>query len=156
MGNKRAPSEDTDCAIIRSLGVIGDWWSILIVRDALAGKRRFGEFQASLGVAKNILSTRLKVLVEHGVLVTAPASDGSAYREYVLTEKGSQLYLVVAALWQWGEKFCFAPGELTHDLVDKETHRPLRTIELRASTGGIVGPGDIRKIPRSNAKAEPP
>ena len=67
---------------------IGDGWSLLIVRDAFDGLRRFGEFQKNLGMAKNILSDRLRTLTAHGILEAAPASDGSAYQEYVLTEKG--------------------------------------------------------------------
>ncbi len=77
----------TECPIARSLDEIGDWWSLLIIRDAFLGKRRFGEFQKSLGAAKNILTTRLRVLVDDGILTTVPASDGSAYQEYVLTRK---------------------------------------------------------------------
>src|SRR5271154_4427394 len=79
------------CPIARTLDVIGDWWSLLIVRDAFLGKRRFGEFQTSLGLAKNILSTRLRKLVSHGILEARPASDDSAYQEYALTEKGRSL-----------------------------------------------------------------
>src|SRR5206468_11869696 len=80
----------------------GDAWSMLVVRDAFAGKRRFGEFEKSLGVAKNILTVRLRKLVALGVLEQVPAADGSAYREYALTEKGRGLFLVLVALGQWG------------------------------------------------------
>ncbi len=156
MKGKRTNLEGKPCAIARALGVIGDWWSILIIRDALAGKRRFGEFHASLGVAKNILSTRLQKLVEHGVLSVASASDGSAYREYVLTPKGEKLYLVTAALWQWGEEFCFAPGELGYDMVDKETRKPFQPLELKAKSGRIAGPRDIRAQPRDKSKLARP
>jgi DNA-binding HxlR family transcriptional regulator len=148
---KRAEFGDKACAIARALGVIGDWWSMLIVRDALAGKRRFGEFQSSLGLAKNILSTRLQKLVEHGVLAVVPASDGSAYKEYALTAKGEKLYLLTVALWQWGEEFCFAPGELTYDIVDKETCKPLQPLELKAADGRIIGPRDMRAMARPAA-----
>lgn len=153
MKGKRTPLEGRACAIARALGVVGDWWSMLIVRDALAGKRRFGEFQSSLGLAKNILSTRLQKLVEHGVLTAVPASDGSAYKEYVLTAKGEKLYVVMVALWQWGEEFCFAPGELTYDMVDKETCKPFRPLELKANDGRIIGPRDMRPLARPAATA---
>jgi DNA-binding HxlR family transcriptional regulator len=82
---------------------VGDWWSLLIVRDAFAGRRRFGEFQRGLGIAKNILTDRLRRLAADGVLEQVPTSDGSAFMEYVLTEKGRGLFLVVVALGQWGE-----------------------------------------------------
>ncbi|OYU74580.1 MAG: transcriptional regulator, partial [Alphaproteobacteria bacterium PA3] len=77
---------------------MGDWWSLLIVRDALDGVRRFGEFQRSLGVAKNILSARLRALQAQGVLEQVPASDGSAFLEYQLTPKGRDLFEVVVSL----------------------------------------------------------
>ncbi|MDM0042748.1 helix-turn-helix domain-containing protein [Variovorax sp. J22G21] len=143
MKGKRTTLETSTCAIARSLETIGDWWSLLIVRDALAGTRRFGEFQRSLGLAKNILTTRLRKLVACGVLTTAPASDGSSYREYVLTEKGERLYLVVASLWQWGEEFCFPPGQLSYDLVDRQTHEKLRPLELKSQDGRTLGPHDF-------------
>ena len=85
---KRTSFEGDACPIARSLEAIGDWWSLLIIREALFGLRRFGEFQSKLGMAKNILSARLRALVDHGILTTAPASDGSPYEEYVLTPKG--------------------------------------------------------------------
>ncbi len=85
---KRTSLEGAECPIARSLDAIGDWWSLLIIRDALLGRRRFGEFQKSLGLAKNILTVRLRTLVDKGILKTAPASDGSAYQEYVPTPKG--------------------------------------------------------------------
>ncbi|HEX7962304.1 MAG TPA: helix-turn-helix domain-containing protein [Terriglobales bacterium] len=152
MKGKRTTLETSPCAIARSLEVIGDWWSLLIVRDALAGKRRFGEFQQSLGLAKNILTTRLRKLVACGVLSTAPASDGSAYKEYILTERGERLYLVVAALWQWGEEFCFPSGQLSHDLVDRQTHQKIRPLELKSQDGRTLGPHDF--IPRPVKREE--
>src|SRR5512146_1933979 len=79
------------CPIARTLDVIGDWWSLLIVRDALRGMRRFSEFEKSLGVSKNILTRRLRTLVKQGILERAPATDGSAHREYRPTAKGRSL-----------------------------------------------------------------
>ena len=95
------------CPVARSLDVIGDWWSLLIVRDALRGARRFSEFERSLGVAKNILTTRLRKLVAAGILTTAPADNGSAYKEYLLTSKGKALRPVIRSLWAWGANHQF-------------------------------------------------
>lgn len=92
-----------DCPVARTLDLVGEWWTLLILRDALMGLRRFSEFQQSLGMAKNILSARLRKLVENGILEVQPASDGSAYHEYVVTEKGRSLGGVVQALREWGE-----------------------------------------------------
>lgn len=97
---RRKSLQGEACPIARSLDVIGDWWSLLIVRDAMLGLRRFGEFQKSLGLSKNILTQRLKSLVANGILDSVPASDGSAYRDYVLTRKGRDLSTVLIALRQ--------------------------------------------------------
>lgn len=130
------------CPVARSVDAIGDWWSLLIVRDAFDGSRRFGEFQRSLGVAKNILTTRLRVLEQAGVMRTAPASDGSSYREYVLTDKGRALFPVIVALRQWGESHCFEPGEAHSRLLDRRTGGPLSPLEIRAGDGRPVGPDE--------------
>ncbi|CAI2929385.1 Uncharacterized HTH-type transcriptional regulator yybR [Serratia entomophila] len=105
---KRKSLEDAQCPVARTLDVIGEWWSLLIVRDAFDGVRRFSEFQKGLGMAKNILSTRLRTLVAHGVLEVVPASDGSAYQEYALTAKGRALFPVIVGLRQWGGIICSA------------------------------------------------
>src|ERR1700747_279589 len=86
------------CPVARSLDTIGEWWSLLIVRDALTGIRRFSDFQKSLGLAKNVLSARLKKLVACGIMEQVPASDGSAYREYALTQNGRELFRCIFAL----------------------------------------------------------
>ncbi|MFP3498702.1 helix-turn-helix domain-containing protein, partial [Pseudomonas sp. SIMBA_059] len=75
---------NAQCPVARALEVLGDRWALMILRDAFDGLRRFSEFQKNLGLAKNILASRLKLLVESGLLMTQPASDGSAYKEYVL------------------------------------------------------------------------
>ncbi|WP_246052916.1 winged helix-turn-helix transcriptional regulator [Actinocorallia herbida] len=144
----RTRFDDSDCPVARSVDAIGDWWSLLIVRDAFDGSRRFGEFQRSLGVAKNILTARLRALVAGGVLASVPASDGSAYREYALTPKGEALFPVIVALRQWGEQNFFAPGEAHSELVDRRDGRRLRALEVRAEDGRRLDPGDtaVHKI----------
>src|ERR1700744_2224429 len=92
---RRTSLREADCPVARSLDTIGDWWSLLIIRHAFDGMRRFGEFQKSLGVAKGILSARLNSLVNADVLALVAAANGSAYKEYVLTEKGRCLFHVI-------------------------------------------------------------
>jgi DNA-binding HxlR family transcriptional regulator len=139
---RRISHETTSCPVARSLDAIGDWWSLLIVRDAFRGKRRFGEFQKSTGAAKNILTTRLRSLVEFGILEMAPASDGSAYQEYTLTEKGLDLFPVVTALWQWGERHFFESGEDRPALCDRLNEKPLPKLEVLAADGRRLRPAD--------------
>ena len=132
------------CPVARSVDAVGDWWSLLIVRDALTGKRRFGEFQKSLGVAKNILTARLKKLVADGVLELIPATDGSAFKEYALTRKGRELLPVIVALGQWG---C---ADAEFRLVDRKKGRPVK-LELRSEDGRRLAPDDVQLVPTSEA-----
>jgi len=143
---KRKRLDTAKCPLARALDVIGDWWSLLIVREAYLGKRRFGEFHASLGLAKNILCTRLQNLVLHGVLKLGPASDGSAYQEYALTEKGRSLYIVLVALRQWGERCLFEEEELELLLVDRQSGQPVKPLELRSQDRRLLGPADLQVI----------
>ena len=139
---KRTSFEGAECPIARSLDVIGDWWSLMIIRDALLGVRRFGEFQKKLGLAKNILTVRLRALVDQGILKMAPASDGSAYQEYVLTPKGRGIFPILVALRQWSEEFDDRPDEIGTILVDKEKGRPVRRLELYSQDGRLLTAAD--------------
>ncbi|GAA5073142.1 DNA-binding HxlR family transcriptional regulator [Thermocatellispora tengchongensis] len=153
---KRTRLDDSDCPVARSVDTIGDWWSLLIVRDAFDGSRRFGQFQRSLGVAKNILAARLRALVAAGIFEVVPAADGSAYQEYVLTPKGRDLFPVIVALRQWGETHSFTPGEPHSRLVDRLTGRPLAPLRVEADDGRAVEPGDtvVIKVDRESPRAK--
>jgi DNA-binding HxlR family transcriptional regulator len=150
---KRTSLEHDDCPIARSLDAIGDWWSLLIIRDALVGRRRFGEFQNSLGLAKNILAARLRTLVDQGILKMAPASDGSAYQEYVPTPKGRGTFPILVALRQWSEEFDERPEEIATILVDRKNGRPVRKLELRAQDGRLLDAADTALKPRPVTRA---
>src|SRR5712671_118713 len=145
---KRTSLEDAECPIARSLDAIGDWWSLLIIRDALLGARRFGEFQKSLGLAKNILTVRLRTLVDQGILQMAPASDGSAYQEYVLTPKGRGIFPILVALRQWSEEFDERPEEIATVLADRKTGKPVRRLELHSRDGRLLSAADTTLKPR--------
>jgi len=149
---KRTSLESDACPIARALDKIGDWWSLLIIRDALLGRRRFGEFQKSLGAAKNILTTRLRMLVDEGILETVPASDGSAYQDYMPTEKGRGVFPVLVALRQWSETFDANPDEIDTLLVDREKGLPVRKLELYSQDRRLLGVGDTILKPRRAAK----
>jgi DNA-binding HxlR family transcriptional regulator len=151
---RRTSFAKAECPIARSLDAIGDWWSLLIIRDAFLGKRRFGEFQKSLGMAKNILASRLRTLVEDGILATAPAADGSAYLEYVLTAKGRGIFPVLVALRQWNEEFDDRPEEIATALVDRETGQPVRKLELRSQDGRLLDTGDTELKPNPGLRRQ--
>jgi DNA-binding HxlR family transcriptional regulator len=149
---KRTSFESDACPIARALDKIGDWWSLLIIRDALLGRRRFGEFQKSLGAAKNILTTRLRMLVNEGILEMMPASDGSAYQDYVLTEKGRGIFPVLVALRQWSEAFDDNRDQIDTLLVDREKGLPVQQLELYSQDRRLLRAGDTTLKPRRAAK----
>src|SRR5436190_13953382 len=134
---KRKAFQEDACPVARSLEAVGDTWSMLIVRQAFAGDRRFGEFEKSLGVAKNILTVRLRKLVALGVLEQVPVE---AHHEYALTEKGRGLYLVLTAIRQWGEG-CGGPADYT--LVDRRDRKPVKPLAFHAHDGRELGAGDM-------------
>jgi DNA-binding HxlR family transcriptional regulator len=144
---KRTSLKSSTCPVARTMEVIGDCWTMMIIRDAMLGARRFGEFQKSLGLAKNILADRLKALVEDGILSLKPAADGSAYQDYVLTDKGRAVLPIMVALRQWGQDHAFRPGEDTTVMVDRKSGKPIRRLELRAADDTLLGYGDVRIEP---------
>ncbi|MER1077046.1 helix-turn-helix domain-containing protein [Pseudomonas aeruginosa] len=144
----RRPANDEPCPVARAVDVVGDRWSLLIVRDAFDGTRRFGDFQRSLGMARNILSDRLRKLVDAGILETRDASDGTAYQEYVLTPQGESLFPVVVALRQWGEQHLFKRGERHSVLIETRTGKPIPHMAPVAKDGTVLPPSmtEVRKV----------
>lgn len=113
---------DPDCPVARTLDLVGDRWSLLIVRDAMDGARSFTEFQQRTGIARNILTDRLRKLTAHGILAQQTAPSGRRL-QYVLTDVGRDLFPVLLTLRQWGERHAFAPGEAHSTLVDRQGAR---------------------------------
>lgn len=109
---------DPDCPAARTLDLVGDRWSLLVIRDAMDGARSFTEFQRRTGIARNILTDRLRKLTAHGLLDRRTAPSGRR-QEYVLTGAGRDLFPVILTLRQWGERHAFAPGETRSTLVDR-------------------------------------
>lgn len=140
-----------ECPVARTVDVIGDRWSLLIVRDVFDGIRRFSELQRNLGLAKNILSTRLRELVAQGILEVVAAADGSAYHEYALTQKGRELFSIIVALRQWGETHLFDEGEPHSALLDTENELPVR-LEVTNAAGRPISAADafVRKVSASS------
>lgn len=137
---KRKSMKADSCPVARALDAIGERWCLLVVRDAFDGARRFGDFQRRLGVARNILADRLRVLVEQGVLAVQPAADGTAYQEYVLTARGESLFPVIVALRQWGERELYRAGEAHSQLRDRRDGQVLAPMLPRAADGRLLAP----------------
>jgi DNA-binding HxlR family transcriptional regulator len=107
---QRTSFEDVNCSIAQCLEVVGEWWSLLVVRDAFLGVARFDDFQARLGISRNILNQRLNHLVDNGVLKRVPYQDHPPRSEYRLTDKGRDLWHVVTAMRQWGDRWAAPAG----------------------------------------------
>jgi DNA-binding HxlR family transcriptional regulator len=128
------------CPVSRTVDVVGDKWTLMILRDAFEGLTRFTQFQRSLGVAKNILSGRLRHLVDAGVLSVRPSADGSAYSEYVLTPKGRELFHLVVALREWGADNAFDDVEPRTTFVDTQTGESLPRLRYEMPDGEEIRP----------------
>jgi DNA-binding HxlR family transcriptional regulator len=130
------------CPVAAALDAVGEWWSLLVVREAFGGARRFDELQARLGIARNILARRLRALVEHGVLERRRYQDRPPRFEYALTEKGQALYPVIVTLFTWGSRW--APDARPAALVDAATGRAVEPVLVDRRTGARVEPGAVR------------
>src|SRR5580693_5982033 len=134
------------CPIARSLDRVGEWWSILILRDAFYGLRRFDEFQKNLGVAPNILTRRLNRLVESGLLERRPYSEHPPRDEYVLTERGRDFRPVLLALLAWGNRHFALEGRAVV-VIDAETGLEADPVLVDRVSGKTMVPPAFRSVP---------
>jgi DNA-binding HxlR family transcriptional regulator len=135
--------DDSNCSVARALNQVGDWWSLLVVLHAMYGTRRFVDFQQELGIAKNILCDRLARLVDNGVLKKVDVGEHGSRFEYRLTEKGRDLFPVVVALLQWGNKWNPAPDDASLDLSDRTTGQPIQTVQVQNAEGEPITVRDV-------------
>ncbi len=131
---KRKNFADMQCPVARGLEHVGEWWSILIMRDALNGLTRFDAFQKSLGIAPNMLTRRLSALVEAGLLERRNYQQRPPRHEYVLTDRGRDFRLVVMSLLAWGNRH-FAPEGKSVVMVDVDTGLEAEPIMIDAISG---------------------
>lgn len=129
-------TSDLDCAIAQAAGVVGDWWSLLIVREVVGGTNRFEALQRELGVSRKVLTQRLNALVEHGVLQRVPYQDKPVRHDYVLTAAGEGLLPVLVSLQDWGTRFVMGDGSLTATSASTS----LEARRVNALLGGRVPP----------------
>jgi DNA-binding HxlR family transcriptional regulator len=134
------------CPIARSLERVGEWWSILILRDAFAGMTRFDAFQKSLGIAPNMLTRRLTALVEAGLLERRRYNEHPPRDEYLLTERGRDFRPVLLAMMAWGNRH-FAPEGATVLIVDAATGAPADPVLVDRATGRAVDSPDYVLAP---------
>ena len=154
---QRTSFEEMNCSVAQCLEVIGEWWSMLIVRDAFLGVTRFDDFQARLGISRNILNQRLNGLVDHGVLERVQYQERPPRSEYRLTDKGRDLWGVLTTMRQWGDRWAApngprvetvhtACGHVAHAVhVCSECGESIDARSVKAVAGAAARPGDFER-----------
>ena len=145
---------DMNCGIGQALEVFGDWWSLLIVRDAFFGARRFGDFERNLGISKNILSARLSHLVDHEILQRIDVGNEGERFEYRLTEKGEALLPVLTALREWSDEWVFGRGNEPVIVRDRRSGRLVPKLRVTDADGRPLTRRDLRTLPGPGASPE--
>jgi DNA-binding HxlR family transcriptional regulator len=151
---RRKSFADMECPVARTLEAMGEWWTMMILREAFRGIRRFDGFQARLGIARNILARRLAALVAAGLLEKRPYSSRPPRHEYRLTEKGRDLFPVLVAMMEWGNRWAAPGAGPAVSLVDRATGRPLEPVIADAATGRRLDPRDVTLVPGPGAGRE--
>ena len=132
-----------DCSVAQTLELIGEWWTLLILRNAFHGMRQFDAFQKQLGISTSVLSARLKKLTDAGVLSRRSSAHDARSVEYRLTEKGLELYPIMISLMQWGDKWCPNGRGRRLDLRDRKTGRRIAGVRVLSAEGEALGPRDV-------------
>ena len=140
-----------NCSVARALEVIGDWWTLLVIREAMLGTRRFADFAAELPIARNVLTKRLGHLVKRGVLARVEVGTHGRRYEYELTPMGKDLATVMTALRQWGDRWVFGEGREPILVIDKRTGRPISRLRILGEDGAPIAGRDLEVVPGPGA-----
>ncbi|MGN9846425.1 winged helix-turn-helix transcriptional regulator [Nonomuraea sp. H19] len=140
---RRTRFDTWPCSIARTVDLVGDWWTPLVMREAFYGARRFAEFQQGLGLSRNVLTQRLDRLVEEGMFERVPYQKRPVRHEYRLTDKGRDFFTVLAAMIRWGDRWLSDSGGPPIELRDRETGLPIDIDVVDARTGRPI---DVRQI----------
>lgn len=144
---RRTSFAEMPCSIARAIDVVGEWWSLLIVRDAFLGVTRFDDWQRRLGIARNVLATRLEHLVDEGIFERRRYQEHPERHEYVLTRKGRDLGPVLAALRTWGDTYEPTPGGPTTVLVHDDCAQATRLVQTCSHCGEPIRSGHTHVEP---------
>lgn len=141
--------QELSCSVAKMLDVIGEMWMVLIIRDLMlfGGTRRFEQLREGLGISRNILTDRLRRLVEHGLVKKVPVESGARRMEYKLSRKGWELIPMFLAMYQWCDRWQENTRPTALVFVDTENNRPVAPIRVLSDDGRELGPADMRVIP---------
>lgn len=142
-----------NCSVARALEVLGDWWTLLLVREAMLGTRRFADFTENLAISKNILTRRLAHLVRHGVFARVDVGTHGRRFEYELTPMGRDLVTLMVALRQWGDRWVFGEGKEPLLAIDRRTGRAIPRVRILAEDGTLLRGRDIELVLGPGASA---
>jgi DNA-binding HxlR family transcriptional regulator len=148
---RRASFRHLNCSVAQTLEVVGDWWSLLVVRDVFFGVTRFDDIQRRLGIARNTLTDRLEWLCQHGVLTRVPYGESGNRFEYQLTEKGRDLQPVLLAMVAWGDKWGEATAEHPPLRLSDTSGDPVELRTVNARTGRRVADEKVRLLSTESA-----
>jgi DNA-binding HxlR family transcriptional regulator len=149
---RKASFADMHCSIAQSLEIVGEWWTLLILRDCFLGVRRFDDFVERLGISRNVLTTRLDTLVDAGILERRAYDEARGRYDYVLTDKGRSLWPVITALRQWGDEWIFGAGN-EPIVLEHRDHGHLTTAHLTCDVcGDRLDARSVRAIPGPGAE----
>src|SRR5438876_11218278 len=148
---KRSRLANKECSMARAMGIVGDRWSILILREAYYGVKRFDEFVYYVGIAPNILSARLKKFVEAGIMIRVPLPEHAGRYQYALTEKGRDFFPAYLALKKWGDDWLAEPAGPQVVFRERTAGRPIEYPELRTSGGKPLRLEDVEIVAGAGA-----
>ena len=140
---QRTDFSQANCPIARTLDLVGEWWSLLIIREAFLGVTRYDDFQQRLGISRNALTDRLKKLVDGGVLTRRPVTPAAKREEYVLTTMGDDLITVVGAMLQWGDRWLILPGQPLSRMVEVANGCEVETLRVRSGDGRPLSRAEV-------------
>jgi len=143
-----------NCSIANALDLIGEWWTILILREAFFGTRRFEDFQQHLGIARNILTARLRKLCDSGILERVPIKEGAKRHEYKLTQMGRDLQTTLIALTQWGDRWIHQANGAPVKFVERASGEEIAGVMILAKDGRKLEARDMAMVPGPGATEE--
>ena len=148
----RTSLKDINCSLAQTAEIVGDKWSLLIVRDVFFGSKSFSKFLNNLGIARNVLSERLDKLVKNGVLEKRQPKPGVERFTYHFTPAGEELVPVIVAMMQWGDKWVVGDQAKSLKLIDNNSGTSIQEIKLLSENGAVVEPEDIGFTPGPGAE----
>ena len=137
--------DEMNCSLAQTLDIVGERWTLLVLRDAFFGARKFSQFQANLGIARNILTTRLARLVDEGIFEKTALTQGG-HADYRLTNKGLALQPILLSMTHWGDKFKANPKGIRLTFVERETGLPIRPMSAISQEGCTLLPREIEAV----------